>query len=149
VAMEEKIRMEFPELIPLLCTRTSMWVQPPCFSSVFAFIDGYDYARDGGPLAGFREWLIVRADRGDNLHWSGLVMLLCIPDADWAGPFTAEQEASCLQGMAGLFDEFFGFRQEHGITKIHHDHAQWLLGKRWNTRSPRKKRSGKKPPDET
>jgi hypothetical protein len=43
-----------------------------------------------------------------------------------------------LKGLADLFEEFYGFRQEHGITKIHYDYARWLLRKRWYTGSLRK-----------
>ena len=132
--------VEFPDLICHLCKRPGMYVRSAYFSSVCAYINGYDEARDGGPLAGFREWLIVRADGGNNLTWDGLVMLLVMPDADQTGPLAADQETRLLQGMAGLFEEFFGFRQEHGITKIHHDYARWLLRKRWYTGSLRKKR---------
>jgi hypothetical protein len=132
--------MEFQDLVRSVCKRPGMYVPSPYFSSVCAYICGFDQARDGGPLAGFHEWLVVRADGGDNLHWVGLVELILQPGADRTGPLTAEQEASCLKGMADLFEEFFGFRQEHGITKIHHHYARWLLRKRWYTGSLRTKR---------
>jgi hypothetical protein len=119
-----------------------MWVVPSSFSSVCAFISGFDHARDGGPLAGVREWLIVRADGGNNLVWEGLVRLLLLPVSDSTKELTTDQEANCLQGMASLFDEFFRFRTEQGITKVHHDYARWLLRKRWYTGPLRKKQKG-------
>jgi hypothetical protein len=144
--MEQKIRMELPELVRQLCQRPSMWALSPHFSSVCAYIRGYDHARDGGPLAGFREWLVVRVDGVNNLGWQGLVMDHLMPYFDVrTSPLTAEQESSCLQGLADLFEEFYGFRQEHGITKIHYDYARWLIRKRWYGRSGR---SGKNPTDE-
>jgi hypothetical protein len=138
--------MELPELVRQLCQRPGMWVLPPHFSSVCAYIRGYDHARDGGPLTGFREWLVVRANRGDNLIWEGLVMLLLMPHVHVDDRLTAEQDARCLKGLEDLWGEFFGFRQKHGITKIQYDYAQWLLRKSWYTGSLRNKRED--PPDE-
>jgi hypothetical protein len=132
--------MEFTELVSRLCLRPGLWVLPPYFSTVCAFIRGYDHARDGGPLAGFREWLVVRADRGDNLTWEGLVKILILPGHDLTEPLTADREESCLKALASLFEEFFRFREEQGITRVHYDYARWLLRKRWYMGPLRKKR---------
>jgi hypothetical protein len=40
----------FDELFRGVCARPSMYVQPATFATVCAFIDGFDTARNGGPL---------------------------------------------------------------------------------------------------
>lgn len=51
------------------------------FSSVTAFVGGYDIAVEGGLLVGFREWLILELGSGTNLGWPKLVLDLAFPDA--------------------------------------------------------------------
>jgi len=138
--LRKSISMEFPELVRQLCQRPSMWVVPPHFSSVCAYISGFDHARDGGPLDGFREWLIVRLGSGNNLTWDGLVEMAIRPEADPIESPTEDQEASRIQAMAVLFDEFFRIRDEEGVTKIHYEYARWLLRTKWYTGPLRKKR---------
>jgi hypothetical protein len=134
--------MDFAELVGTLCKRPGMWVCQPYFSSVCAYIRGYNHARDGGPLAGFREWLIVRTNGGNNLPWEVLVRLIALPDSDLTGQLTTEQEASCLQGLASLLEEYLRFREENGITKVHYDYARWLLRRPWYSGPLRKKPGG-------
>jgi hypothetical protein len=118
-----------------------MWVRPPDFSTVCAYISGFDHARDGGPLDGFREWLIVRLGGGNNLSWDGLVEMAIRPEADPIESPREDQEASRLQAMAVLFDEFFRFRDEdEGIARIHYEYARWLLRQKWYTGPLRKKK---------
>jgi hypothetical protein len=138
--LRKSLRMEFPELVRHMCQRPSMWVRPPGFSSVCAYISGFDHARDGGPLDGFREWLVVRLRDGDNMTWDGLVEMAIRPEADPIESATDDQDASRLKAMAVLFDEFFRFRDEEGVTKIHYEYARWLIRKRRFTGTPRKKR---------
>src|SRR5262249_36642073 len=103
-----------------------------------AFIAGYDLARDGGPLSGFRKWLVVRANGGNCLTWEGLINLLLRPDSRLTGPPAVDEETSDLQGLAGLFEELFRVRAESDITRVHHDGARWLHRERWSTGPPRK-----------
>jgi hypothetical protein len=123
--------MEFAELVQNICKRPGMWVRKPYLPCIWAFLSGYDAARDGGPLAGFREWLIVRANGGTNYNWDGVVQLLLLPPGADTGQLTAEQEKACLEGMASLIEEYLRFRDENGITKVHQDYSRWLLRKRW------------------
>jgi hypothetical protein len=139
--LRKSLRMEFPELVRHMCQRPSMWVRSPDFSSVCAYISGFDQARDGGPLDGFREWLIVRLGGGNNLTWDGLVEMAIRPEADSNESPTEDQEASRLKAMAELFDEFFRSRdEEDGIAKFHYEYARWLLSQEWYTGPLRKKR---------
>ena len=59
------------EFLKRVRARPSMFVFAPDFNSVCAYIDGMHAAT--GCLTGFREWLVVHLDGGDNLIWQGLV----------------------------------------------------------------------------
>lgn len=133
--------MEFFQLVEALRTRAGLYVGRVTYESLCSFVGGFDLARDGAPLAGFREWLIVRARRGDNLHWAGLVRILAVPSA---GPqeLSAEQDQVCCQALLSLLTEYLAYRQAVGITKVHYDYARWLLRHRWYTGSLRKNRPG-------
>ena len=119
-----------------------MWVLPPYATSVCAFISGYDTARDGGPLAGFREWLIVRVNDGNNLMWEGLVNRILSPAPGASPNLTKEQEIEYLQGLLSLLEEYIRFRKENGLTKVYYDYARWQLRKRWYSGPLRKKPGG-------
>lgn len=132
--------MELPELIQDIGLRPGLYVIGPYFSAVCAFITGYNHARDGGPLAGWREWLIVRFGGGNNLLWEKLVEILIEAEAAPADPPAADPDATRLRAMAALFAEFFRDREAMGVTKIHHDYAKWLLRQRWYDGPLRKER---------
>jgi hypothetical protein len=71
----ERLRdAEFEEVVRRLCARPGMYVVPPTFGSVCAYLSGFNAARGEGPLVGFREWLIVRSNGGNNLTWDGLAL---------------------------------------------------------------------------
>jgi|GEM_PF-1878025 len=123
--------MEFKGLVQKLCKQPGMWVSKPYFPSVCAYIRGYDDAREGGPLAGFREWLIVQLDDGNNLSWEGLVRKIIFRSEISDVPVQAQEEMESLLKLASLIDEYLVFRSLNGITKIYYDYAQWLLKKHW------------------
>src|SRR5947207_973737 len=52
----------FGQMVAHLCARRGMFVGAADFSAVVAYIDGFNAARGGGPLLGFREWLTLRAN---------------------------------------------------------------------------------------
>lgn len=69
------------ELFEALRNRTGMYVQQETYVVVAAFVLGYDEAHEGGVLAGFREWLVVRLDGSANLDWPSLVLQVAFPNA--------------------------------------------------------------------
>ena len=117
-----------------------MYTGEQSYAAVCAFLGGFDLARDGGPLSGFREWLIVRARGGDNLHWSGLVQHLVAPHA--SSPLSAELDRLCLEGLFPILSEFLAYRESVGLTKIHQEYAQWLLKRGWYNGPLRRKGRG-------
>lgn len=101
--------------------RTGMYVPDETYNSVAAFVLGYDLACEGGPLMGFREWLVLREPSGANLMWSALVLQIAFPEAgdprrELNSP-TAERHA--IDTLFDLIAEFDQVRaQRDGLKKI-------------------------------
>jgi hypothetical protein len=105
-----------------------MYVGCADFSAVVAFLDGFNAARGGGPLLGFREWLVVKANTGNNLHWAGLVKLLNRPRPAEGGE---REEGFWIETLGRVIAEYLAFRAENGITKVYYDYGRWLVRHRW------------------
>ncbi|WP_162656993.1 hypothetical protein [Tuwongella immobilis] len=121
---------QFEQLVAQLCTHPGMYVAPVTFGAVCAYLDGFDTARNGGPLMGWQPWLVVRASVGNNLHWSELARRQAVAD-----PADAElpDEVQAIRALGRLLAEFFEYRQASRITKLFHDYAHWLLTQSWYT----------------
>jgi hypothetical protein len=120
--------MNFEEIVPSVCQKTGMWVSPPTFRTATAFFQGYDMARDGGPLHGFREWLVVQYQGADNIYWTRLAeMVLGITDQQLA----AEDQKEILMQLSDLMEEFFAYRKANGVVVIFDDYRRWLLKNKW------------------
>ncbi len=50
-----------------------MFTGSDSFDSVVAYMLGYDDARDGGPLIGFRQWLVLENGKFSNAPWPLLI----------------------------------------------------------------------------
>ncbi|MBK9035609.1 MAG: hypothetical protein IPL61_30850 [Myxococcales bacterium] len=105
-----------------------MWLSNPSFARIAAFIAGYDAHTDGTFLIGFREWLIVELDDGNNLGWEGLVVML-------ANEAALEEPTDAA--TATLFDLLERFLEERkgrlGVYKIYRRYDEWLRGQSWYT----------------
>ncbi len=121
--------MNLSDLVKVLDKRPGMYTGEKSFGMLCSFLDGFNLARDGGPLAGFREWLVPRANDGNNLHWSGLVKLIIVPNA--TPPLSSKQDEMCMRGALTLLSEYLAYRENVGITKIHYEYGRWLLRKSW------------------
>lgn len=115
--------MDLREIVRGLCLKTGMYVYPPTFWSVCAFIQGFDCAREGVPLNGFREWLIPRLGTGTNIGWPGLVEMALNLRGDQLS-LGAQKEA--LGRLGELFEEFFTDREQYGIENILCIYNEWL-----------------------
>jgi len=111
-----------------------MYVACESFAAVCAYLNGFDDGRDGGPLIGFKPWLVVRQDGGDNLAWVGLVMAEALesprPEIE---QLSAEQNRQCIEKLGEILAQFFADRSRRTVTAILHDYAKWLLRKKWYT----------------
>lgn len=99
-----------------------MYFLEETYAVIAAFLQGYDAAYEGGLLAGFREWLVVRLMTGSNLGWSALVLHAAFPgtqspqDALRTKP-NAERVA--IDVLFNLLAEFDEMRKQHeGLKDI-------------------------------
>jgi hypothetical protein len=127
---EQVYAPEFEELRANLCLRPQMYVHPVSYGAVCAYLDGFDASRSGGLLMGLHPWLVLRADDGNSLHWSGLALRLLPSEPDDDGQ---SQEKLTVMALGRLLGEFFAYRQSQGLTKIFSDYAGWLLRQSWYT----------------
>lgn len=124
------------EIICNVCRRPGMYVGYATFDNVCAYISGYDTARDGGPLAGLREWLIQRVNCGTDLGWARLAQMhLGIDDN-----LLPHSENSRAQGallprhvqdqaiaqLGQLLEEFFAYREKYRLETIFYEYGEWL-----------------------
>ena len=129
---------ELAALVADLSARPGMFVQPVSVGTVAAYIYGFNAARGSGPLLGFREWLIVRVNGGNNLPWVSLVMQLAPPGPE--SEAVEDRERRRISFMAETITEYLRYRQDNGVTKVYYDYGKWLLRKRWY-RGPLRKRT--------
>ena len=86
--------------------RTSgMFLFNNTFAEACAFLVGYDQALQGGLLAGFREWLVVRTDGRSKLVFPRLVLEFVAPGANDRS-LTPEQDRLAKDALFDLLDEF-------------------------------------------
>jgi hypothetical protein len=118
----------FGSMISHLCSRPALYIGRNDFNAVVAYIDGFNVARGNAPLLGFREWLVVKANTGNNLHWAGLVKLL-VPLPEKESEVT--QDGFWIVAAGNLIAEYLAYRNANGITKVYYKYARWLLRKKW------------------
>ena len=90
--------------------RTGMYVLRETYEAVAAFVLGYDAACEGGPLLGFREWLVLRLGSGANLAWPALVLQIAFPEAEdpeteLSNPSADRRAIDTLFDLIAKFDE--------------------------------------------
>lgn len=66
--------VNLPDLCFHLRRRRRMYVLDDRFSTVVAFVEGYNVAFDGVPLSGFQDYVVARLlNRQTNLHWAYVI----------------------------------------------------------------------------
>lgn len=130
--------LPFRELFDRVRDRTGMYLDQRTYSVVAAFVYGYDSACQGGPLQGFREWLIVRLGNGkyNNLSWFALVLHSAFPDAPDPQAevhASAATETHAVDVLFRLVSEFDDLRETAGLQKIYRDYDSFLRQQDWYT----------------
>lgn len=98
------------------------------YATVEAFVLGYDAACEGGALAGFREWLVVRLDRAPNLTWPGLALLAVFPEGRQAR--STQDEKNAINTLFELIAAFDDERNKHdGLRRILANYEEWSRSK--------------------
>ncbi|MET9029356.1 hypothetical protein ABZW96_27625 [Nocardia sp. NPDC004168] len=100
------------------------------YDKLVAFITGLDIGSQDSMLTGFREFLILKLDGGDNLVWSGLVVELCVPAAD--RPLSGDDEQAAVDGLFDLLDEFLAETSDpRARSRIYHEYFLRLQRQCW------------------
>jgi hypothetical protein len=112
-----------------------MWGLDGSFGQFCAFLTGVDAGNDWQLLSGFREWLVVRADTGNNLVWSGLVLRLAFPDVEtgWHERLTdPDANMRAVDTLFALLDQFLDLRAEHdGTVTVFDQYLTWRQAQSW------------------
>lgn len=97
--------------------RPGMYFLEETYSTIAAFVQGYDMACSGGLLVGFREWLVVRLMTGSNLGWPALVLHAAFPDVQ------SPQETLHRKpdGQRVATDVLFNLLAEYDKVRAKHD----------------------------
>ncbi len=115
----------FRDMVRHLCKYPGRYVPAPSFICVCTDLCGYDAALDNVPLAGFREWLVLKFDDGDNMVWDGLAHFIIRPDIEYTRVLSWDQEKERIASLGLLLEEFIEHREKVGVDKIRHDHEAW------------------------
>lgn len=106
-----------------------MYVQEETYAVVSAFVLGYDEAYQGGLLAGFAEWLMVKLEKGSNLSWPVLVLHAAFPDV--LSPqeevrASSVSERYAIDVLFRLIAEFDEVRSRPGgLNDVFGAHREW------------------------
>jgi hypothetical protein len=121
--------VDYRTLFSSVHRRPEMHGVPNTFPGLCAFVAGVDAGNEWQFLVGFREFLVVRADKGANLSWPGLVRHIAFPGkdhlpADQLADPNREQHA--IDTLFALLDEFLERRARHAEpATIFAEYAAW------------------------
>ncbi|WP_437937207.1 hypothetical protein [Sorangium sp. So ce341] len=111
-----------------------MYLSDVSYSTIVAFVEGYDLALYGGFLVGFREWLIVKLDDGNNLSWSALVLNLMGHAGDRSSTEgkSAEGQSAAIEFLFDTLEKFIDEREApSGLRRIYRSYENWLTRQDW------------------
>ena len=111
-----------------------MYVPKLDFDTAAAFIQGFDTACNRDVLVGFREWLIVKLEYGNNFAWPELFLRFAFPESE--APRAQELPTADQKRLVGLlFEALEAFWNERegtgGLQSIIVRHAEWLKTQDW------------------
>lgn len=126
--------MSLPPTLENVRNAPGMFFRANEYDVAVAFIDGFNLASDGGLLYGFREWLIVRLNDGNNFAWHELVLRILFRDS--RNPKNELNESDdhrwAIDEMFRLIQEFRHDREtEAGIRQIFRRYEEWLRMQDW------------------
>ena len=132
--MQQVPKTRFPDGLARASSRLGMHLQRVDYPTASALVEGYNLAVNGGLLFGFREWLIVKANGGNNLAWSQLVLEVAFPEVALrrAALQTQEGNDKAVNAMFNLLDDFLAFRSRpEGAREVFLTYERWLRRQAW------------------
>ncbi|GAB2620254.1 hypothetical protein GCM10027168_60400 [Streptomyces capparidis] len=101
--------MDYRRLFSEIRKRPSAYGLDGTYKEYVAFVTGCDAGNEWGLLAGFPEWLAMKAGREANATWSSLVLAAVgLPPAP--PPAGHKDEAKAVEALFDLLDEFLAER---------------------------------------
>jgi len=98
-----------------------MYLVDVSLNSVLSFLIGFDCACSFGVFVGFKEWLVLSLDGGENFAWDALIRnKLRAAGIDERGDGVAEFV------MAVVAEFWEVSRTRHGLERIFVDYHAWL-----------------------
>lgn len=124
------------ELFEALRISRGMYLSSDSYEELIALILGFDLGRSGGPLMGFKEWLVFKHQDGANLQWGRLVLEMCRAskgEDQFNDPRTMSREVRqfAADELLRLILEFLKDREQRGLRAVYLDFQQWLEGQSW------------------
>lgn len=113
-----------------------MYLPVPSYDAVVAYVLGYDAATQGGLLVGFREWLIVKLQDGNNLSWPALLLQLEQREQGFRPQTSAPEKAEmrAAEFMNATLEQFVSERDARGgLRQIYAAYEAWLRQQQWYT----------------
>ncbi|RSM79984.1 hypothetical protein DMH04_30765 [Kibdelosporangium aridum] len=113
--------VNYQELFDAVHKRPLMFGLDGSYSSYCAFMMGCDAGNGFCLLHGFREWLVLRLEKGANFSWQVLVLELALPDNQLespSDPLDSETNSVVVGALFDLLREFFQDRESRGLVKI-------------------------------
>ncbi len=125
--------MELPDLLEHVLRCPGMYCPKVDYDLITAFINGVDHGNNCGLLKGFREWLIVRLNSGNNQVWTELVLHFAYPES--ASPrddLAKSDHTHAINTLRTLLERYWNARREmHGLCWIFVDYKEWLSRQDW------------------
>ena len=126
--------MPFPYSLSLFFDQPGMFIRVVDLDCGFSFIQGFDTALDGKFLIGFREWLILKLNYGNNLAWHELYLRYA--ESSGLGPqprtATAKDQENAICVLGNVLKIFWNEREiDFGLNEIMSHHATWLHNQDW------------------
>ena len=112
---------------------TDMYLLNRKFTSLVAYIDGMNLVYEGILLEGFREWLIVNNNFGNNLCWSLIILKSQFPEKSLE-EIDNDKDANLIL-IRKTFDmllEFLKYRDSEGLENVFSVYEKWLSQQQWN-----------------
>jgi excisionase family DNA binding protein len=98
------------------------------YEELVKFVIGLQHGRPD-QMSGFREFLVLKLNDGDNLGWPTLVARLVVPHA--GHPLSPEDDQAAVHGLLDLLDEFLAETAGSGSRAIDREYLLWLQQQSW------------------
>lgn len=106
-----------------------MWISGHTYLEASAFVLGCDAGNDFTLLSGFHEWLAVRLNGYENLHWSAQVLQAAFPERAVAAEDivgSPEMNRKAIDSLVDLLVDFFRERESNGLPSIFEQYFSWV-----------------------